>query len=116
MAVVGQRTPGSHRLLNADAEKGEERFGEDRARNQERHRNDDRPHRVGQQMAQQNLPKSLAPASLRGEGVLLMLETAATCERVMRAVPTQEEMTERNQDGAARSSPSTIISRMMHSR
>ena len=84
--------------MNPDAQEGEERLGEDRARNQEHHRNDDRPHRVGEQVAQQNL-EIARPGQLGGEGVFLMLEADdLRTGDARRADPRGQA--QRNQDGA----------------
>ena len=51
-----EAAPRRARWLDADADVGERRLGEDRDRDAERHRDDDRTHPVGQQVSRHDLP------------------------------------------------------------
>ena len=57
--LIYHAAPLGVRLGNADAEEGEERFRENRARNQEHDRYDDGTHSVRQKMMQKNSMKKM---------------------------------------------------------
>ena len=55
--VICQRSPAGHGSLDADAQEGQEGFGEDGAGNQEGGGYDDGAHGIGHQMGHQDLPQ-----------------------------------------------------------